>query len=65
LCSALISYLTDPIRLAEHQRISRQLAEDMSWAAVAGCYLQLYREVAASAQFASQMPARECHFSVR
>ena len=65
LCSALIGYLTDPIRLAEHQRISRQLAEDMSWAAVADCYLQLYRDVAASAQFASQMPARECHFSVR
>ena len=66
LCAAIVGYLTDPTRLAEHQRLSRRLAEGMSWAAVAGYYVQLYREVVDAAEWrGSELPAREFHLSAR
>ncbi|WP_051328639.1 glycosyltransferase [Geminicoccus roseus] len=59
LADALIGYLTDQHRLDEHRRRSRQLAEEMSWAAVAGYVLQLYREVAAARARPLTAPPRE------
>jgi glycosyltransferase involved in cell wall biosynthesis len=66
LGAALVGYLTDPIRLAEHQRLSRRLAEGMSWAAVAGYYVQLYHEVVGAAQWrGSEVPGREFRLNAR
>ena len=66
LGAAIVGYLTDPTRLAEHQRLSRRLAEGMSWAAVAGYYVQLYHEVVGAAQWrGSEVPGREFRLNAR
>jgi glycosyltransferase involved in cell wall biosynthesis len=44
LREALVAYLADPARLAQHRSVSRRLAEGMSWTAVAEFCLELYRE---------------------
>ena len=56
---ALVAYLTDPGLVEEHGRISRRLAEGLSWGAVASCCLALYREVVTAQARPLAIPARE------
>ena len=58
LRTALLDYLTDPELLAHHRRVSRTLAEGMSWAKVAEFNLHLYREAATRSQKVT-VPPRE------
>ena len=62
---ALLTYLTDPVRLAEHRAISRQLATTMSWASVAEFCLELYGEAAAARPQALPTPPREFRLKTR
>ena len=59
LRDALVAYLTDPGLVEEHGRISRRLAEGLSWAAVTRCCLAIYREVVAARARPLAIPARE------
>lgn len=59
LCQALVAYLTEPARLAQHRSTSRRLAEGMSWAAVAGFCLELYREAVTAPALPVAAPPRE------
>ncbi len=65
LRAALVAYLTDPALLAEHRRTSRRLAEEMSWSAVAGFCLKIYREAVTAPALPVAAPPREFRLNAR
>ena len=65
LRDALVAYLTDPGLVEEHGRISRRLAEGLSWGAVTRCCLAIYREVVTAQARPLAIPAREFELNAR
>jgi glycosyltransferase involved in cell wall biosynthesis len=65
LRDAIVEYLLDPVRLARHRDLSRRLAEEMSWTAVAESCLGLYREVVTAKAAPVGAPPREFGLTAR
>jgi glycosyltransferase involved in cell wall biosynthesis len=65
LSAALVGYLSEPERLAEHRRMSRRLAEAMSWSAVATFCIELYHEAVCARTDEMVVAAREFQLESR
>ena len=61
----MIAPATDPGLVEEHGRISRRLAEGLSWGAVTRCCLTIYREVVTAQARPLAIPAREFKLNAR
>lgn len=64
LQDTIATYLANPAMLASHQRRSRQLAEGMSWSAVADYFTLMYHDIAVRRK-ALPMPPRDFSFDTR